>query len=79
MAHGSHGALWSECARPAWTVSRAFRESTRVLPTMLGRAGPSGPHAHTNTNYANIDFTTNQTFAGRSASRRIYHGYQLDP
>ncbi len=28
---------------------------------------------------ANMFFTTNHTFAGRSASRRTYHGYQLLP
>ena len=38
MAHGSHGALWSECAPPTWTPTCVRRESIFLRRRSAGRA-----------------------------------------
>ena len=43
---------------------------------LISRASGSSPCPRS---YLNMFFATNQTFAGRSASRRMYHGNQYSP
>ena len=43
MAHGSHGALWSECPRPTWTPTCVDRDSHLCEPGVDQRA--RGEHA----------------------------------
>ena len=47
MAHGSHGALWSECARPTWTRTCVRRESILSRRRIAARAAGAQPACDT--------------------------------